>query len=95
MKKKEDFVKTSFPYIILGLVIIVAFLFYNNTRFEVHELTTGELMSAIKDSKVSEITITPKSSESVYYITGKLTDYKEGESFTSKVVEEEVSSIVE
>ncbi len=95
MKKKEDFVKTSFPYIILGLVIIIAFLFYNNTRFEVHELTTGELMSAIKDSKVSEITITPKSSESVYYITGKLTDYKEGESFTSKVVEEEVSSVVE
>ena len=35
MKKKEDFVKTSFPYIILGLVIIIAFLFYNNTRFEV------------------------------------------------------------
>ena len=95
MKKKEDFVKTSFPYIILGLVIIIAFLFYNNTRFEVHELTTGELMSAIKDSKVSEITITPKSSESVYYITGKLSDYKEGESFTSKVVEEEVSSIIE
>ena len=95
MKKKEDFVKTSFPYIILGLVIIIAFLFYNNTRFEVHELTTGELMSAIKDSKVSEITITPKSSESVYYITGKLSDYKEGESFTSKVVEEDVSSIIE
>ena len=93
MKKKEDFVKTSFPYVILGIVILLAFLFYNNARYEVHELTTGELFTAISESKVSEITITPKSTESVYYITGKLTDYKEGESFTTKVVEEDLDNI--
>ena len=93
MKKKEDFVKTSFPYVILGIVILLAFLFYNNARYEVHEMTTGELFTAISESKVSEITITPKSSESVYYITGKLNDYKEGESFTTKVVEEELNNV--
>ena len=93
-KKKQDFVKTSFPYVILFVVIIMAFLFYNNARYEVHEITTGELISKINEEKVTEITIMPKSSESVYYIEGKLDGYKDGESFTSKVIGDELEIIV-
>ena len=95
MKKNQDFVKTSFPYVILGIVIIVALLFYNNAAYEVHEITTGELIKAFSEEKVTELTITPKSSESVYYITGKLSDYKMGESFTTKVVGEDLNAVSE
>lgn len=95
MKKREDFVKTSFPYIILIIVIALALLFYNNTRFEVHNITTGDLLGYISEEKVTELTITPKSSESVYYITGKINSYNNNESFTTVVVEEDLSAISE
>ncbi len=96
MNKKnnnQDFLKTMFPYFILMGVIIVAFLFYNNSKYEVHEIKTGELIKAINEDKVKEITITPKSSESVFYIEGKLDGYKDGESFTTKVISEDLDTI--
>ena len=94
-KKKPDFVKTSLPYVILLLVILAALFFYNNATVEIHELTTGELMSKINEEKVNEITIMPKSSESVYYIEGKLNDYKTNEKFTSKVLSGDLNTIIE
>ena len=36
----------------------------------------------------------PKSSESIYYIEGKLNDYKDNESFKAKVVEAEMDNII-
>ena len=95
MKKREDFVKTSFPYVILVMVIFASLFFYNSARFEVHEITTGELVSAMNDNKVTELTITPKSTESVYYITGKLEGYSTNESFTTKVVTQELNQVSE
>ena len=92
-KKNQDFVKTSLPYIILLLVIMAAFLFYNNASYEVHEITTGELISKLGEEKVTEITIMPKSSESVYYIEGKFDGYKNNEKFTTKVVDDDLNAI--
>ena len=94
-KKKPDFVKTSLPYVILLLIILAAVFFYNNATTEVHELTTGELVSKINEEKVTEITIMPKSSESVYYIEGKLDGYKKNESFTSKVLSGDLNNVIE
>ncbi len=92
-KKNQDFIKTSLPYIVLFIVVVLTLLFYNSARFEVHNLTTGELVSAIKDSKVTEMTITPKSSESVFYITGKLDSYSTTESFTAKIIGEDINTV--
>lgn len=36
----------------------------------------------------------PKSSESIYYVSGKLEGYKENESFEAKVVEAEVDNVL-
>ena len=94
-KKKPDFVKTSLPYVILLLVILAAMFFYNNASTEVHEMTTGELMGKINEEKVTEITIMPKSSESVYYIEGKLDGYKSNEKFNSKVLSADLNTIIE
>jgi len=92
MNKKEQ-VKTATPYGILAVVLLIIMLVLSFQGGTVNKLTTGELLKAISENKVTEITITPKSAESVYYITGKLSNYKEGETFTAKVVEGELEQV--
>lgn len=92
--KKNNAVKSFFPYFILILVVAGVFFILSMGTNKVNELKTGELLQALKDSKVTEIKIMPKSSESVYYIRGKLKDYKTNESFEAKIVEAEIDSVV-
>ena len=60
----------------------------------VNELTTGELMTELQENNVTEIAITPKSDESIYYVEGKLEGYKETESFTARVVGSELDNVL-
>lgn len=92
--KKTNAAKSFFPYLILILVVAGVFYILSMGTNKVNELKTGELLQALKDSKVTEIKIMPKSSESVYYIRGKLKDYKANESFEAKIVEAEIDSVV-
>ncbi len=87
--------KNTFPYIILCGVIAVILIIVTMQGNTVNELTTGELLKNLKDNNVTEILLTPNSNESVYYVEGKLKDYKETESFKTKIVEEEVASITD
>ncbi len=91
--KKNNTVKNFFPYLVLLIIIGSVLLVLNMGANKVNKLTTGELLTALKESKVTEITITPKSNESVYYIAGKLDGYKSNESFEVKVVEAEIENI--
>ncbi len=93
--KNTNTLKNTFPYLILLLVVIGTLIFFNFAGHEVHELTTGEFMSYIEKAKVTELTITPKSSESVYYLEGKLEDYEENESFKTKIIPEDITTISE
>ena len=93
MKKKENALKYALPYLILFVVVIAAIFFYNNSQLIVHNLTTGELLTAMKEEKVKEMTITPKSNESIYYIEGKLDGYSKGESFNAKMIGENIDII--
>ena len=90
MNKK---LKNTFPYILLLIIVLGTLYFYNTSFYEVHNLTTGELYKEIKDATVTELTITPKSNDSIYYVEGKLKDYKETESFTAKVIPEDIETI--
>ena len=92
--KKNNAVKNFFPYLVLLIIIIATFFILNLGGKKVNELTTGELLTALEQKEVTEITIMPKSSESVYYVTGKLEGYKDNETFTSRVVEAEISNIL-
>ena len=76
-KKNNSLLKNMFPYLVLLVVVLATFVILNFKGKKVNELTTGELLTEIADNKVTEITIMPKSSESVYYVEGKLQDYKE------------------
>ncbi len=91
--KKNKTLKQSFPYMILLTVILLTFVFFNFNNYTVNELTTGELITNIEEEKITEMTIMPNSTDAVYYITGKLEGYEETESFTSKVVENQLHLI--
>ena len=95
MKKKNNALTSMAPYIIIGLLIIVSLFVLNGDDSKVNDITTGELITAIKSEKIEEIVITPKSNESVYYVTGKLEGYKKNETFETKVIEEQMPFITE
>lgn len=92
--KKNNTVRTFFPYLVLFVIIGVTLVILNMGTNKVNELKTGELITALKEEKVTEISVMPKSSESVYYITGKLDGYKKNETFKVKVVDAEIESII-
>ena len=68
--KNENF-KNFLPYIVLFGVILIVMYALNIQGNKVHELKTGELLTELKDNNVTEVTVTPKSNESVYIIEGK------------------------
>ena len=92
--KKNNAVRNFFPYLVLLMIIVGVLFILNMGTNKVNKITTGELLTALKEEKVTEITVMPKSSESIYYIMGKLEDYKSNESFEAKVVEAEIDNIV-
>ena len=95
MKKKNNALTSMAPYIIIGILIIICLFALNGEEKKINDVTTGELITAIKKEKIEEIVITPKSSESVYYVTGKLEGYKKNEEFSTKVIEEQMPFITE
>ncbi len=84
MKKKNEY-KQAFPYFLLFIVLIGVVIFYNASRFKVNEFTYDQLIGELSKGTVKEIEINPKSGGGVYYITGKLKNYKETESFKVNV----------
>ena len=94
-KKKNNSYIAMLPYLILAIVLIVTMVLMDLGKNEVHNFTTGELMKEIDKNTITEITITPKSSENVYYVEGKLKSYSKNESFKSKVITEEIDKVTE
>ena len=92
-RKNNNSFMVMLPYLIVLIVILTALFFMNFKKNEVHEIKTGELIQEIKDEKVTELTVTPKSGESVYIVTGKLKDYDDNESFTTRVIPEEIETV--
>ena len=91
---KNDNFKNFLPYIVLAGVIAVVMFALNMQGTKVHELKTGELITELKENNVTEVTVTPKSNESIYIIEGKLEGYKKTESFTTKVVGSELDTVL-
>lgn len=94
MKKKKSAQMMMLPYAIIILIAVLALVSFSFSGTKTNELKTGELIQAIRDKEVSEITITPKSSESVYYIEGRMSNYGKNEHFVARVVSEEVDTII-
>ena len=93
-QKQNDSFKNLLPYVVLAMVVLVVVFALNMQGSTVNELTTGELMTELQENNVTEIAITPKSDESIYYVEGKLEGYKETESFTARVVGSELDNVL-
>ena len=91
--KKNSVIKDIAPYVILLLVISGVFYIFNMRNVKVNELSYNDFMSNLESKKVNKLEVTPKSSESVYYLTGKLDGYKDKESF--KVIVPYTDSVVD
>ena len=91
--KNESF-KNLLPYIVLACVMAIVLGTLNMQGNKVHQLKTGELIKELENDKVTEVTVTPKSNESIYVITGKLESYKKTESFEAKVVDSELENVL-
>ena len=91
---KNDNFKNFLPYLVLAGVIALVLFALNMQGTKVHELKTGELITELKENNVTEVTVTPKSNESIYVITGKLDGYKKTESFEAKVVASELDTVL-
>ena len=74
--------RSLFSYIFLFIIILGVFYFINVLNTKVNELTYSEFLTKLEDDKVTELTITPNSSQGIYSLTGKLDKYKENETFT-------------
>ncbi len=93
-QKQNDSFKNLLPYVVLAMVVLVVVFALNMQGSKVNELTTGELMTELQENNITEISITPKSDESIYYVEGKLEGYKETESFTARVVGSELNNVL-
>ena len=92
-KKTNNLVKDTWPYLIMLLVISGVFYIFSMKDVKVNELSYNDFMSNLESQKVDKLEVTPKSSESVYYLTGKLEGYKDKESF--KVIVPYTDSVVD
>ena len=95
-KKRNNILSGAFPYILLVVAVLGILLFAGNGN-KPEKLTTGELIQELKEGNVTEITITPKSSEGLVYVEGKLEGYKKDQKFTAKIIAtaDEVSFITD
>ena len=92
-KKRKNSIMQSLPYLILVIVICSVLFVYRGGKSNVHDLKTVDFLNYIKENKVTEMTVTPKSDESIYYITGKIDGYKSNESFTVKIIKEQMDTV--
>ena len=93
--KKSSVLKNLYPYIVIALIFVGVMYFLNYGNKEVHNLTSGQLISEVNKETISSIKITPKSSESIYIIEGTLKSYSKDESFKSKVLEKDLPIVTE
>ncbi len=94
---KKDVKKNVLPYILLIGLMVVLFYMYKVMSVKVNNLTFNEFMNKVSEGKVTNIDVTPSNDGGVYYIEGKLKDYKENESFkvTAPLSDEVVKDLVD
>ena len=69
--KKKNVKKGMLPYFVLLVVILFVGYLVAFGGSKVNDLTYDKLLAEIKEGNVTEIVITPHSSEGTYKITGK------------------------
>ncbi len=89
--------KGLLPYIFMFFFIISCLFIVNNMNTKVNKFNYDDFNENLKNGKITEMTITPKTRTEVYEIVGKLEGYNDKESFTLNLPmsDEIISKILE
>lgn len=101
--KKNTMKNSLLPYVLLLIFMLVVIFYLNKLDSQVEVLTYDKFKEYLRNNEVSEVTITPRASESVYIVEGFLTvlDGEDIIEFTldvplsDEVIKELISSIDE
>lgn len=83
--KNKNYQRQTIPYILLFMVMITVLLLFNLSKYKVNEFTYNEFINELSKGTVEKIEITEKTRAGIYFLTGKLKDYSENESFKVNV----------
>ena len=77
--------------------MLVLFYMYKVMSIKVNELTFNEFMAKVSSGEVENVEVTPSNDGGVYYIEGKLKEYKENETFkvTAPLSDEVIKELVD
>ena len=75
--------RSLFSYVILFFIIVIVFNLMNILNTKVNRLSYSEFLNELENGKVTELTIKPNSSQGLYQLTGKLSNYNDKEYFES------------
>ena len=94
---KKEVKKNVIPYVLLIGLMLVLFYMYKVMSVKVNELTFNEFMGKVSSGEVENVEVTPSNDGGVYYIEGKLKEYKENETFkvTAPLSDEVIKELVD
>ena len=93
IQAKNNMFKNILPYLLLAVLIVTTLVFFKGLKTEIHDMDYNEFINNLTAEKVEKLSITPKSGDGVYVLSGKLESYKDTESF--KVVVPLTDSVME
>ena len=94
---KKEMKKNIIPYFLLIGLMLILFYMYNVMSHKVNKLTFNEFMGKVSSGEVINVEVTPSNDGGVYYLEGKLKNYKENETFevVAPLSEEVVKELVD
>ena len=84
-KKNNNMKKSFFSYMIIISFFVIVYFVFNMMNSTVNELSYGEFINNMEEGNITEIEITPSSSQSTYTLEGKLEGYESDETFEVKI----------
>ena len=78
---KKIIKKGLLPYLIIALIMLGVFYYFNVTNTKEHSFTYDEFMEKLDNEKIKEIEVTTKGNGYVYQVVGELKNYKDDEYF--------------
>ena len=78
---KKNIKKGILPYLIIGIIMLGVFYYFNVVNGTKHEFTYDEFIEKLDDNKIKEMYITTKSIGYLYEIVGTLKKYNDDEVF--------------
>lgn len=94
---KKNVKRSIVPYLLIAIFMVGVLYLLNLSGNKVNVITYDKFMAEVNKNNVTEVLITPRSRAGIYEISGKLKDYKDGETFYFKVplAEESITKMIE